>query len=127
MNVYITVHIPFIEGVMNSSTAVLDELALLQKAMPTYVSHVLSSSSSHFSIKIEGSTHSRTNFISPFARVPPNVRFEIDDVEADWTYKQKFDYIHCRFMGNAIQNWPRLISQCFQCVFPISVSNDGTC
>ncbi|CAF9915342.1 MAG: hypothetical protein ALECFALPRED_010113 [Alectoria fallacina] len=41
--------------------------------------------------------------------VPPNVRFEIDDVEADWTYHQKFDYIHCRFMGNAIQNWPRLI------------------
>lgn len=48
------------------------------------------------------------------SRVPPNVRFEIDDVEADWTYHQKFDYIHCRFMGNAIQNWPRLVRQCFE-------------
>lgn len=47
-------------------------------------------------------------------RIPPNVRFEIDDVEADWTYHQKFDYIHCRFMGNAIYDWPRLIRQCFE-------------
>lgn len=47
-------------------------------------------------------------------RVPPNVRFEIDDVEAEWTYHEKFDYIHCRFMGNAIQDWPRLVRQCFE-------------
>lgn len=44
-------------------------------------------------------------------RVPPNVRFEVDDVEADWTYHQKFDYIHCRFMGIAIKDWPRLVRQ----------------
>ena len=47
-------------------------------------------------------------------RVPPNVRFEIDDVEAGWTYNQKFDYIHCRFMGNAIRNWSQLVNQCFE-------------
>ncbi|MCJ1269642.1 hypothetical protein MMC22_009534 [Lobaria immixta] len=44
-------------------------------------------------------------------RVPPNVRFEVDDVEADWTYHQKFDYIHCRFMGIAIKDWPKLVRQ----------------
>ena len=47
-------------------------------------------------------------------RVPPNVRFEIDDVEAGWTYNQQFDYIHCRFMGNAIRNWIQLVDQCFE-------------
>ena len=47
-------------------------------------------------------------------RVPPNVRFEVDDVEAEWTFNQKFDYIHCRFMGNAIRDWPHLVDQCFQ-------------
>lgn len=47
-------------------------------------------------------------------RVPPNVRFEIDDVEARWTYNHKFDYIHCRFMGNAIRNWDQLVDQCFE-------------
>ncbi|KAL8947109.1 MAG: hypothetical protein Q9222_006576 [Ikaeria aurantiellina] len=47
-------------------------------------------------------------------RVPPNVRFEVDDVEEDWTYHQPFDYIHCRMMGNAIKDWARLHRQCFQ-------------
>ncbi|KAL8650546.1 MAG: hypothetical protein Q9226_005101 [Calogaya cf. arnoldii] len=46
--------------------------------------------------------------------VPPNVRFEVDNVEEDWTYHQPFDYIHCRMMGNAIRDWPRLHRQCFE-------------
>ena len=50
--------------------------------------------------------------------VPPNVRFEVDDVEADWTYSQKFDYIHARCMGTAIKNWPRLVKQCFEFTKP---------
>ena len=47
-------------------------------------------------------------------RVPPNVRFEVDDVEADWTYASKFDFIFCRFMGNAVHDWPRLTRQTFE-------------
>jgi hypothetical protein len=50
--------------------------------------------------------------------VPPNVHFEVDDVEADWTYSTKFDFIHCRCMGNAIRNWPRLVKQCFEFTKP---------
>ncbi|KAI4140680.1 MAG: hypothetical protein L6R39_005688 [Caloplaca ligustica] len=46
--------------------------------------------------------------------VPPNVRFEVDDVEDDWTYHQPFDFIHCRFMGNAIHDWPKLHQRVFQ-------------
>ncbi|KAI4095626.1 MAG: hypothetical protein LQ344_001557 [Seirophora lacunosa] len=46
--------------------------------------------------------------------VPPNVRFEVDDVEDDWTYNQPFDFIHCRMMGNAIHDWPKLHRQCFE-------------
>ena len=59
-------------------------------------------------------TFSETDIAPKLIRVPPNVRFEVDDVEADWTYLQKFDYIHSRFMGISIKNWPRLVSQCFQ-------------
>ncbi|KAL8780676.1 MAG: hypothetical protein Q9194_000779 [Teloschistes cf. exilis] len=50
--------------------------------------------------------------------VPPNVHFEVDDVENDWTYHRPFDYIHCRFMGNAIRDWPRLHQQCFENTTP---------
>lgn len=39
-------------------------------------------------------------------------------MEAEWTYSKNFDYIHCRFMGNAIYNWPRLVSQCYEHTTP---------
>lgn len=57
-------------------------------------------------------------------RVPPNVRFEVDDVEADWTYHQPFDYIHCRCLGGAIRDWPRLVRQCYEYV--TALQNDFT-
>ncbi|GKT55103.1 methyltransferase domain-containing protein [Colletotrichum tofieldiae] len=37
--------------------------------------------------------------------VPPNVRFEIDDIEEDWTYSQPFQYIHSRIMTSSINDW----------------------
>jgi SAM-dependent methyltransferase len=46
--------------------------------------------------------------------VPPNVRFEVDDIEADWTYSQKFDFIHCRCLYGAIRDWPRLVRQIYE-------------
>ncbi|MCJ1368523.1 hypothetical protein MMC16_007667 [Acarospora aff. strigata] len=50
--------------------------------------------------------------------VPPNVRFEVDDVEADWTYGEKFDYIHARCMAPSIRDWPKLIRQCYEALTP---------
>ena len=44
---------------------------------------------------------------------PPNVHFEVDDVEEPWTFSQPFDYIHCRYMVAAIKSWPSLVGQCF--------------
>ncbi|KAI5805350.1 S-adenosyl-L-methionine-dependent methyltransferase [Peziza echinospora] len=44
--------------------------------------------------------------------VPPNVRFEIDDCESEWTYPENyFDFIHIRCMFGSIADWPKLISQ----------------
>ncbi|KAK7705068.1 hypothetical protein SLS57_010265 [Botryosphaeria dothidea] len=56
------------------------------------------------------------NDLSPVqpAFVPPNVKFEIDDVEDAWLYSTPFDYIHCRFMAGSLKNWPRLMQQAFQ-------------
>lgn len=52
--------------------------------------------------------------------VPPNVKFYIDDAESDWIYgaDEKFDFIHCRGMSGAINDWDRLCVQCFQHVQP---------
>lgn len=48
--------------------------------------------------------------------VPPNVRFEVDDLEDDWTFAYPFDYIHSRYMAGSIKDWPRLMKQCFEFV-----------
>lgn len=49
--------------------------------------------------------------------VPPNARFEIDDLEEPWHFSEKFDYIHSRMMTGSFANWPRFFEQAFECVF----------
>ncbi|KAI8246293.1 Secondary metabolism regulator LAE1 [Colletotrichum sp. SAR 10_96] len=46
--------------------------------------------------------------------VPPNVKFEIDDVESPWIQDEKFDYIFCRFMAASIADWPKLIENIYK-------------
>ncbi|OLN92006.1 hypothetical protein CCHL11_01453 [Colletotrichum chlorophyti] len=69
--------------------------------------------------------------------VPPNVQFEIDDIEAPWTFSQPFDYIHSRMMNGGIRNWKTYIQNCFDNLSPggylelndidaVPVSDDGT-
>ncbi|KAK1986410.1 TAM domain methyltransferase [Colletotrichum cereale] len=48
----------------------------------------------------------------------PNVKFEIDDLEEEWTYSQPFDYIHSRFMTSSIANWKDLLTKCFNNLNP---------
>lgn len=48
-------------------------------------------------------------------RVPPNVKFEIDDAEADWTWPDNhFDLVHLRTMTGCIRKWDRLFAQAFR-------------
>jgi cyclopropane fatty-acyl-phospholipid synthase-like methyltransferase len=65
--------------------------------------------------------------------VPPNVSFEVsvnllpasaclyrltirqvEDIEEPWTFSRPFDYIHARYLANAIKDWPKLVRQCFE-------------
>ena len=48
------------------------------------------------------------------AWVPPNTRFEIADIEDEWTFSQPFDFIYCRYMAGAIKDWPQLIRRSFE-------------
>ena len=50
--------------------------------------------------------------------VPPNVHFEVDDVESEWTYSKKFDFIHCRTMSACIRDWPLLVRRCMENTTP---------
>ncbi len=38
--------------------------------------------------------------------VPPNVRFELDDIEDERVYNYKFDFIFGRYQLREIKDWP---------------------
>ncbi|KAL2126802.1 hypothetical protein VTI74DRAFT_214 [Chaetomium olivicolor] len=50
--------------------------------------------------------------------VSPNVEFVIDDLEADWTFVQPFDFIYARFLTGSIKDWPRFFAQSFRHLNP---------
>ena len=51
--------------------------------------------------------------------VPPNLSFQIDDAQLDWTWEpESFDFIHLRYMQGAIDDWPRLYRQMYRALKP---------
>ncbi|KAL2672354.1 hypothetical protein Neosp_013059 [[Neocosmospora] mangrovei] len=51
--------------------------------------------------------------------VPPNVSFQIDDAQLDWTFEpESFDFIHVRSLLGAIDDWPKLYGQLFKFLKP---------
>ncbi|KZL74055.1 methyltransferase domain-containing protein [Colletotrichum tofieldiae] len=68
--------------------------------------------------------------------VPPNVRFEVDDIEDSWTYTRPFDYIHSRMMNTSICKWEEYLRQSYEHLNPggwlelqefnLPLSDDGT-
>jgi hypothetical protein len=60
-------------------------------------------------------------------RVPPNVNFQIDDCELDWTFeKESFDYIHIRGLQGSVKDWPRLLKQAYEYVTSAHSTRIGT-
>ncbi|KAI8170314.1 Secondary metabolism regulator LAE1 [Colletotrichum sp. SAR 10_70] len=50
--------------------------------------------------------------------VPPNVKFEIDDVESPWIGDRKYDYIMCRCMAACLADWPKLMQNIYDHLNP---------
>ncbi|EGO58690.1 hypothetical protein NEUTE1DRAFT_120669 [Neurospora tetrasperma FGSC 2508] len=51
--------------------------------------------------------------------VPPNVKFEIDDCNLDWTYADdSFDFIHMRMLAGVVTDWDKLFRNAFRCCKP---------
>ncbi|KAF2274311.1 S-adenosyl-L-methionine-dependent methyltransferase [Westerdykella ornata] len=45
---------------------------------------------------------------------PPNIRFEVDDASAEWTYPENsFDFVHVRGLTGCIRDWPYLYQQAY--------------
>lgn len=50
--------------------------------------------------------------------VPPNCRFEIDDAEDEWTFTQKFDFIHGRILVSCFSDPASVIAKAFDALIP---------
>ncbi|KAK1545412.1 hypothetical protein CPAR01_02914 [Colletotrichum paranaense] len=50
--------------------------------------------------------------------VPPNVKFEVDDAEEEWTWSRPFSYIHSRVMTSSIGDWKLYLRRCFNHLEP---------
>ncbi|OCK85384.1 S-adenosyl-L-methionine-dependent methyltransferase [Lepidopterella palustris CBS 459.81] len=50
--------------------------------------------------------------------VPPNVKFEVDDVESPWTYTNPFDFIFSRYLCSSIADWPKLTQSVYDNLKP---------
>lgn len=54
--------------------------------------------------------------------VPPNLRFEIDDLENDWTWSQTFDFIFCRSSIGSFADSQSIIQKAYEWVPPLCSS-----
>ncbi|KAL8938434.1 MAG: hypothetical protein Q9216_003908 [Gyalolechia sp. 2 TL-2023] len=50
--------------------------------------------------------------------VPPNVFFEIDDAQEEWTYAEPFDFIHIRGLSGAFRDWTTVYKEAFKHLQP---------
>jgi Methyltransferase domain len=51
--------------------------------------------------------------------VPPNVEFVVDDFEDEWGYEHNpFDFIHGRYLGGSVRDWPRLMRMAYKNLKP---------
>ncbi|KAI5845708.1 S-adenosyl-L-methionine-dependent methyltransferase [Morchella snyderi] len=61
------------------------------------------------------------NDLSPIqpSWVPPNLQFEIDDLESEWAIpRDDFDFIHMRYMLACVSDWPALFQKVYTTTKP---------
>jgi hypothetical protein len=68
------------------------------------------------------------NDLSPIQPVwlPPNVKFEVDDIESPWLHERPFDYIFCRYMTACILDWPKLVGNMYKYALGIGLDSGMT-
>ncbi|KAK5081567.1 hypothetical protein LTR05_007698 [Lithohypha guttulata] len=50
--------------------------------------------------------------------VPPNCKFEVDDYESEWTFKQRFNLVHGRMMLTSIERPEELFKNTYDSLVP---------
>ncbi|KAK8112261.1 uncharacterized protein PG998_008718 [Apiospora kogelbergensis] len=59
-----------------------------------------------------------TGSVLPRGQRPPNCRFEVDDLEDEWIWSYKFDYVHARHMVGSISDFARVFRTIYENLNP---------
>ena len=52
-------------------------------------------------------------------RVPPNLQFEVDDYNKEWTCNANFfDFVHIRWLTGTVKDWHTLYKEAYRCCKP---------
>ncbi|CCC05728.1 hypothetical protein SMACR_10069 [Sordaria macrospora] len=52
-------------------------------------------------------------------RVPPNLRFEVDDYNKEWTCNANFfDFVHIHWLTGTVKDWHTLYKEAYRCCKP---------
>ena len=46
--------------------------------------------------------------------VPPNLLFELDDLEKDWTWNKRFDFVFSRAMAGSFNDYQAYIQKAYE-------------
>ena len=62
---------------------------------------------------LQASVHAVDMFPQPNTWVPPNCFLEVEDVTKEWTWREKFDLVHIRYLIGSFtpQEWNDLYKQ----------------
>ncbi|KAK0726157.1 S-adenosyl-L-methionine-dependent methyltransferase [Lasiosphaeris hirsuta] len=50
--------------------------------------------------------------------IPPNLKFEVDDIESPWSHTLPFDFIFGRYLITAIKDFPGLVKSAYENIVP---------
>ncbi|KAI8710567.1 Asparaginase [Fusarium sp. LHS14.1] len=50
--------------------------------------------------------------------VPPNLVFQLHDANLAWTFRERFEFIHCRRMAGSITDWDKFAKHAFAALQP---------
>lgn len=50
--------------------------------------------------------------------LPPNLRFEICDLDKDWSWRSPFDFIYCRSLAFSFADWEPIFQKVYEYALP---------
>jgi len=59
-------------------------------------------------------THSSRRFPTDQTRIPPNLKFLVDDIEDDWVAGSDYDLVYARNIAPVVKDFPKVLKRAYE-------------